>query len=143
VNLVVTTPDRVMLAVDGVTALRAEDASGSFGILPGHADLLTVLAPSVMVWRDGAGVPHYIAVRGGVLTVTGGNTVSVATREAFTADDLDALDAGLRAAAEAERDAESHARTATAALEAAAIRHIRRTLEADRTGGRLPPWEVG
>ena len=34
-----------------VVSVRAEDASGSFGILPGHADFLTSLAPSVVRWR--------------------------------------------------------------------------------------------
>jgi F-type H+-transporting ATPase subunit epsilon len=31
--------------------LRAEDASGSFGILPGHAPFLTALAISIVSWR--------------------------------------------------------------------------------------------
>ena len=34
--------------------LRAEDDTGAFGILPGHADFLTVLAVSVVTWRDDA-----------------------------------------------------------------------------------------
>ena len=57
---------------DDVVSVRAEDASGSFGILPGHADLLTVLTPSVVAWRHADGRPGWCAVRRGVLTVRGG-----------------------------------------------------------------------
>ena len=35
-----------------VVGLRAEDDSGSFGILAGHADLITVLTMSVVSWRQ-------------------------------------------------------------------------------------------
>jgi F-type H+-transporting ATPase subunit epsilon len=34
-----------------VVAVRAEDESGSFGILSGHADFLTALTVSVVAWR--------------------------------------------------------------------------------------------
>jgi len=71
--------------------LRAADASGSFGILPGHADFLTRLAVSVVTWVTPDGAPHFCAVRGGALTVRAGK-VAIATREAVTGDDLDRLD---------------------------------------------------
>ncbi len=47
-RLRIITPLAVVVDEDGVLALRAEDASGSFGILPGHADFLTSLAISVV-----------------------------------------------------------------------------------------------
>jgi len=50
-HLTVTTPSQILVESDNVAAVRAEDQSGSFGILPGHADLLTVLVPSVLRWR--------------------------------------------------------------------------------------------
>ena len=74
-----------------VRSLRAMDASGSFGILPGHADFLTRLAVSVVSWTTPEGGARFCAVRGGALTVRAGN-VAIATREAVTGDDLATLD---------------------------------------------------
>ena len=47
-HLTIATPAAVLVDADGVASLRAEDESGAFGVLPGHADLLTVLPPSVL-----------------------------------------------------------------------------------------------
>ncbi len=89
-KLTVTTPLEIVLETD-IVALRAEDASGGFGVLPGHADFLTVLAISVISWTDAAGRRAHVAVRGGVLSVTGGASVAVTTREAVAGDDLATL----------------------------------------------------
>ena len=75
------TPLSVIIDEDGVLAVRAEDATGSFGILPGHADFLTSLAISVVSWMSGNGTRHYCAVRRGVLTVAGGHDIAIASRE--------------------------------------------------------------
>jgi F-type H+-transporting ATPase subunit epsilon len=57
VRLTIATPAAVLVDVDGVRSLRAEDQSGAFGVLPGHADLVTVLPPSVLRWtRSYAGL---------------------------------------------------------------------------------------
>lgn len=58
-TLRVTTPLAVTLSESGVTSIRAEDASGGFGILPGHADFLTVLGASVLRWRGADKIWHY------------------------------------------------------------------------------------
>jgi F-type H+-transporting ATPase subunit epsilon len=92
VRLRITTPLAVVVDEDGVLALRAEDASGGFGILPMHADFLTSLAISVVSWKVGDETKRYCAVRGGVLSVTAGRDIVVATREAVTGDDLSTLD---------------------------------------------------
>ncbi len=134
-RLVVTTPVQVMIDVDCLRSLRAEDASGWFGVRPGHADLLTVLQPSVMSWVCADDVECFAAVRGGVLTVRNGTLVEVATREAFVGTDLDTLEDELSAAIAADRDSRAEARTGLVHLEAAAIRHLQRYLEAAR-GGR-------
>ncbi len=42
-RLRIVTPLAVVVDESDVTALRAEDESGSFGILPHHADFLTSL----------------------------------------------------------------------------------------------------
>ncbi|HLN22636.1 MAG TPA: F0F1 ATP synthase subunit epsilon, partial [Patescibacteria group bacterium] len=71
-KLTVSTPLALLVEAEDVQAVRAEDDSGSFGILPGHADFLTALGVSVMTWRDHAGGEHHVALRGGVLEVIGG-----------------------------------------------------------------------
>ena len=68
-RLLVTTPMAVIVDADSVRHVRAEDETGAFGILPGHADFITALAVSVITWRNGTDEEHHVAVRGGVLTV--------------------------------------------------------------------------
>ena len=68
-NLTVTTPLAIVAEADDVAHLRAEDETGAFGILSGHADFLTALAVSVVTWRDRRGTEHHVAVRGGMLEV--------------------------------------------------------------------------
>jgi F-type H+-transporting ATPase subunit epsilon len=79
-HLTVTTPAQILVDTGDVAAVRAEDETGSFGILPGHADLLTVLVPSVVRWRTTDGAARFCAVHEGVFTVTAGRNVAVACR---------------------------------------------------------------
>ncbi|MEZ5735147.1 MAG: hypothetical protein R3E09_04945 [Novosphingobium sp.] len=51
-HLTIATPTTLLVESEAVRSLRAMDESGSFGILPGHADLLTVLPASVVQWRE-------------------------------------------------------------------------------------------
>ena len=51
-----------------VSSLIAQDASGQFGILPGHADLVTVLEPGLFRYRTGSDPTWaYGASAGGLL----------------------------------------------------------------------------
>jgi F-type H+-transporting ATPase subunit epsilon len=133
-RLLITTPTTVAIDDNDVVALRAEDDSGSFGILGGHADFLTALTVSVVGWRRTDGAHRFCAVRRGVLTVTHGSLVAVATRAAVVGDDLDHLEqvvlAEFRNAVEAER----MARTASMQLQMKAIRRIVRYLRPERSG---------
>ncbi|EQD66614.1 ATPase, F1 complex, delta/epsilon subunit, partial [mine drainage metagenome] len=79
-KLRIVTPLSIEVDEDGVQSLRAEDASGSFGILPRHADFLTSLAISVVSWTRADGSQRHCAVRHGVLTMTGGRELVIATR---------------------------------------------------------------
>ena len=87
-RLLITTPTAVVVDDPDVTAVRAEDETGSFGILDRHADFLTVLTVSVVAWHRADSRRRYCAVRRGVLRVEGGSEVAVATREAIVGDDL-------------------------------------------------------
>jgi len=127
-RLTVSTPLRVALHDDAVHSLRAEDASGDFGILPGHADFLTVIDAGVLRWR-GADTPwRFCALRGGVLTVRGGGTVAVACREAILGDDLPGLQARVARSRAEQADAARRARSHDARLHARAIRRLMRQL---------------
>lgn len=132
-RLIVTTPLDMVLDTPDVASIRAEDDSGSFGLLPGHADLLTVLRPSVLHWRRADGIWHHIALRGGVLTVQG-ETVRVACREAVTGDDLEKLGALVQETFAAHEDAARRARGEHMRLHAAAIRTLMQRL--GQTPGR-------
>ena len=92
--------------------------SGSFGILPGHADLLTALVPSVVRWRTADGSTHFCAVRGGVFTVSAGHNVAVACREGVLGDSLEDLEAKVRAVRAQQMEADRKARVEQVRLHA-------------------------
>ena len=134
-RLRITTPLSVVIDEDGVLALRAEDASGSFGILPRHADFLTSLAISVVIWESSDGTRHYCAVRRGVLSVTAGRDIAIATREAVTGDDLVTLDETVLDRFRADIETERTEHVESARLQLNAIRQIMRHLRQDGRSG--------
>ena len=127
-HLTITTPAVVLVNSDDVIAVRAEDESGGFGILPGHADLLTMLTPSVVRWRTVAGAAQFCAVRGGVFTVSLGQRVAIACREAIVGDALQDLEAKVRDVRAQQLDADRRARVEQIRLHAAAVRELVRYL---------------
>jgi len=131
-KLTVTTPLAILTKADNVMHVRAEDDTGAFGILRGHADFLTALAISVVSWRDEGGAEHHIAVRGGMLSVSGGNMIIIATREAVVDDDLHHLETDVLASFQRRTEEEVTARTDARRLYLAAIRQIYRFLRPDR-----------
>lgn len=130
-KLVVTTPAGIVVEADDVRHVRAEDATGAFGILPRHDELLTVLAISVVTWRGGDDRENHVAVRGGVLTVTGGQHVDIATREAQAGDDLQRLEREVLARYRAEAEAAATSTREAAWLEGAIVRQILHYLHPD------------
>ena len=131
-RLTVATPLVIVVEVGDVVHLRAEDDTGAFGILPGHADFLTALAVSVASWRDDRGAEHHVAVRGGMLEVRDGNTIGIATPEAVAGDDLQRLETEVLAKFRLQLVEEQAARTDAQRLYLAAIRQIARFLRAER-----------
>jgi F-type H+-transporting ATPase subunit epsilon len=132
--LKIITPTGLVVDADDVRHVRAENATGAFGIQPGHTELVTKLAVSVLTWRDGAG-EHHAAVRGGVLRVRGGREVDVATREAVVDDRLQELARAVLARLRQAAEAEATARTRAAQLHASVVRHLYRYVRGAR-GGR-------
>jgi F-type H+-transporting ATPase subunit epsilon len=132
-RLTVTTPLAVIADVDQVAHVRAEDETGAFGVLPGHADFLTALAVSVVTWRDEQGTEHHLAVRRGMLSAVKGRTITIATREAIADDDLPRLRTEVLAAFNRRAEEEQTARADAQRLYLTAIREICRYLSPGRT----------
>lgn len=127
-RLTIATPAAVLAEAENVVSIRAEDATGSFGLLPGCADLLTVLPASVARWRGADGAEQFCALRGGVLTATGGSRVSIACREGVLGGDLAELEADARTARAASADAAAKAKVEQTRLHAGAVRQLMRYL---------------
>jgi F-type H+-transporting ATPase subunit epsilon len=136
-RLTITTPLATIADAAEVMHVRAEDPSGAFGVLPGHAPFLTALAVSVLTWRDSRGREHHVAVRGGVLSVIG-TAVVVATPEAVAGDDLQRLESQVLAGFRQRLEEERAAHTASQRLHLAAIRQIVRLLRPE-TRHAAPP----
>jgi len=139
-RLLITEPTRVVVDEAGVVSVRAEDASGSFGVLAGHADLVTALTPSVVTWQGADGRRRWCAVRRGVLSVSGGDEVAIATRQAEYGDDPVLLEQAVQIRLQEARDSERRARVTATKLHTAAIREIIRALRPDgrSQNGGLP-----
>lgn len=127
-RLTIMTPTAVLVDCDDARSVRAEDQSGGFGLLPGHADLLTVLPASVVRWRASSESERYCAIRGGVMIVKNGKRVAIACRHGVLGDDLQKLEAEVHSARAEQADAAARARVAQARLHANAVRQLIRYL---------------
>ncbi|MGR8935154.1 MAG: F0F1 ATP synthase subunit epsilon [Gammaproteobacteria bacterium] len=76
--------------IDGVTSFIGEDASGSFGILAGHARFMTALGFGLMRYRCGEDPWQYLAVPGGLLYFRD-NTLTISTRHYLISDDYERI----------------------------------------------------
>ena len=130
-RLTIATPAAILVDAGNVGSVRAEDESGAFGVLPGHADLLTVLPASVVRWTRDGEPTRYCALSGGVLTITGGNRVAIACRRGALGDDLERLQAKVAAQRAAEIDADRRAKVEQTQLHAQALRQLMRYLRSD------------
>jgi len=133
-RLLITTPTAVVIEEQLVVAVRAEDESGSFGILDGHADFLTALTESVVSWHRADDRQRFCAVRRGVLSVTNGSEVAIATREAIVGEDLARLEHVVLTQFREALEAERAARGESLRLQMQAIRQIVRYLRPERPG---------
>ncbi|ACO78177.1 F0F1 ATP synthase subunit epsilon [Azotobacter vinelandii CA] len=129
-RLRIVTPQQVLVDCTDVVAFRGEDASGGFGLLPGHVDYLTVLVPTVLRWRRAGGEQGFCAVHGGVLSLSGGE-LRVACREGIVGERLEQLEAQVREARETRRDSARRARVEHLRLHTQAVRQLVRYLRAE------------
>ena len=123
-HLVLSSLGQVIVDATGVTSLRAEDATGGFGLWPGHADFLTVLGVGVVSWKGRDGRWHHCAVRRGVMTLRRGAELAIATREAIPGDDLDQLENEVLAQLIERQQAEDTSRRQVKQLEVRTLREL-------------------
>lgn len=121
-KLTIVTPLAIVVEQE-IDSLRAEDASGSFGILSHHAPFLTSLTLSILSWRV-ANAERFCAVRGGVLTVADGGDIEVATREAVVGENLATLDADVLARFQSDAEEEKTEHVENVRLQLNAIRQM-------------------
>lgn len=133
-HLTITTPMAALVEVR-TPSVRAEDASGGFGLWPGHVDLLTALPASVVRWRDvEGGAWHFCALRGGLLSVRDGAEVAIACREGVLGRDLAELAGDVAAFRAREAGQDRDLRVEQTRLHAQAVRQMMRYLRPDRPG---------
>jgi F-type H+-transporting ATPase subunit epsilon len=139
-RLQIVTPLTVEADLTGITSVRADDRTGSFVILPHHADFITILAISVVGWSTEAGKEGHIAVRGGILRVEGGGLVQIATRQAVSGPTLERLGTAVLDKLRDEAETEARVRVAATRLHMGLIRQLDRYLQTGR-GYFLPGGE--
>ena len=76
--------------IDGVVSFVGEDASGSFGILPGHARFMTILELGLARFRRADAAWQYLAMPGAVLYFKD-NLLSLSTRRYFLDQDYERI----------------------------------------------------
>lgn len=85
-RLELRTPSGLLVSQD-VRSITAEDLDGWFGIAPGRSDLVAVLPPGLLSFRDDEG-ECFVALAGGLLDLHDGRC-RVAAREAVLTRSLD------------------------------------------------------
>jgi F-type H+-transporting ATPase subunit epsilon len=122
-RLEIRVPEEVVLQAD-VVSLQAGDATGRFGLRPGHEPFVTVLSPGLIICRAIDGREWYVAADGGVLLLED-DLVSVVTREAVVADRLDAVADAAAAMVTARQEEEHQAGVTAEQLTAMLLRELR------------------
>ena len=140
-RLRIITPLSVVVDED-ILSLRAEDASGAFGVLSGHAPFVTSLAISIVSWRVAEAVAsakeeRFCALRGGVMTIGKASHIDIATREAILGEDLGTLDAEVLARFQSDADDERTQHTEAMRLQFNAIRQMVSRLGAGTNAGEF------
>jgi F-type H+-transporting ATPase subunit epsilon len=123
-HLQILVPDAVVLDAR-VTAVQAADASGRFGLRPGHERFTTVLVPSLIVYTDEEGHERFAAVDGGVMMLEG-EQLSVVTRDAVLADRLEDIAQKAAMILDIRRREEQQARAEFDELQTALVKQLAR-----------------
>lgn len=87
----------------GVTSFVGEDATGSFGILAGHARMIALLTTGLARFRKGEDAWNYLAVPGAVLYFHN-DILTLSTRRYLLDDDYTRISTALQQQLLAEED---------------------------------------
>lgn len=121
-----------------VEEVRARDATGSFAILPGHADFVACLVPSLVEWREPGGRRAFAGVPGGILRVVGGRCVEILGRRVYRGDSAAAVASSLADAMHRDSAAAEGARHAIDRLEAEIVGNLVRRKSGPQSGTASP-----
>ena len=128
VEFELVSPERLLLSAP-VEMVVVPGAEGDFGVLPGHAPMISTLRPGVIsIWKGGA-VDRRVFVAGGVAEVQP-ERCTVLAEEALPLEDADQAEADRRIAAAREA-------LEGAAGEAAAASAGRRLAAAEALGAAI------
>lgn len=128
-NLTILLPEKTYWH-EKVKKIVGEDVNGSFCLLPGHIDYITVMVPGILYVITNDGQDSYIAINGGILLKIGKN-VTLATRNAVREDNL----TDLRGKVEEDfKKIDEHYKKAHHALQKLEADFIRRFLDLEAHG---------
>ena len=109
--------------IDGVVSFVGEDASGSFGILPGHARIMSILELGLARFRRADEPWQYLAMPGAVLYFKD-NLLSLSTRRYFIDDDYERITDTLTSQLLREEEALQEVRQSLAQLEQEILKRL-------------------
>jgi F-type H+-transporting ATPase subunit epsilon len=109
--------------IENVVSFIGEDDSGSFGILPGHARLLTVLTTGLARFRVASGPWEFIALPGAVLYCHD-NELHVCARRYLRDVDYERIGAALREQLQTEEQALQQVRQRLRRLEEEMLKRL-------------------
>jgi F-type H+-transporting ATPase subunit epsilon len=109
--------------IERIASFVGEDASGSFGILPGHESLLTVLDFGLSRFRRVDEPWKYVAAPGAVLLLRDGE-LHFATRRYLLGDDYETIRAALQAQISAEEGSVQAIKTSLRGLEQEMLKRL-------------------
>jgi len=121
-TLRILVPDATILETT-VEGVQAADASGSFVLRTGHQNFCTVLVPCVLTYRDADGREGFAGVDGGILLLEH-DVVTIVTRSAAAATDLNQVVGAVEAMLQARRSTERSAQENFDALVASLVKRL-------------------
>lgn len=117
--------------IESVTSFVGEDASGSFGILGGHARMMTALTFGLARFRIGAMPWTYLALPGGLLYFRD-DELCICTRHYLIGDDYERISDALEEQLVAEEEQLRSMKDSLRQMEQAILKHL---WEIGREGG--------
>ncbi len=122
------------LGMGDVASIVAADASGQFGLLPGHAPLVTVLEPGLFRYRRAGHTAWTFGASAGGLLMCGrcadqGTLVSIVSRRFLQGDEPEALQTKLDALLEREGVLRLSTRASREQLDLALYRRMQQLAE--------------